>query len=267
MDTRSLPDHWDETRRVLHAAIQVLGRFRLAGLAEELPAALQYGVLPTWYGATTGPVNRFEGQLDYHFGAGEYVYRRTGQDVFRITVNDHSQTSLYEAVKDAFAAQDIDLSPTDNHITETTPFAIDLEAAGQLAEWFWWAHGMLARLKAYQLGPQTPVTLWPHGFDLSTLWFVVGLDESQDPQMNFGFSPGTADFAEPYFYCYAWPVPDEFQANLPSAWQWHTEWSTPGGLLPLHTIIKQEHPERFALDALLGAYQAGAPLLKAAHQA
>ena len=39
---------------------------------------------------------------------------------------------------------------------------------------------MLAVVKASMFGPQNPLVLWPHGFDLSTLWFVDGMVEASN---------------------------------------------------------------------------------------
>ena len=108
---------------------------------------------------------------------------------------------------DAFEQVVHKLDPDRKKVTETTPFQPDSDQAKTYAQVMWRMFGTLARLKAHMYGPQTPIALWPHGFDLSTIWFVDGMEERYDPHINFGFSPGTPDVGQPYFYFYAWPVP------------------------------------------------------------
>ena len=108
---------------------------------------------------------------------------------------------------------------------------------------------------------KTPIALWSHGFDLSTLWFVDGMDEHKDSQMNFGFSPGTPDVGQPYFYFYAYPVPDGVHEKLPDVITWNTAWSTPGGVLEYEKFAGESDPEGFVLDVLTAVYQTTSPML------
>jgi hypothetical protein len=111
-------------------------------------------------------------------------------------------------------------------------------------------------------GPQTPIILWPHGFDQSTLWFVDGMDEHKDPQINVGFSPGTSDVGQPYFYFYAWPVPDRLPEKLPDAIWWNTAWSTPGGVLTYEKFANESDPDAFVTHVLDEVYQTASAMLK-----
>jgi hypothetical protein len=260
----SLPtlQDFDKTKAALHLAIQVLGRFRLAA-AGELSNAMQYGVYSTEFGATTGNDDKLKGRLDFNYGMGTYEYIRNGAVVFSININTHSQISLYQSVKSELESAGVRLDVTDNHITETDKFNINLEDAGAFAAFKWRTYGMLARLKAQMFGPQTPIILWPHGFDQSTLWFVDGMNEHEDPQMNFGFSPGTSDVGQPYFYFYAWPLPDGLAEKLPAAIEWNTEWSTPGGVLTYEKFASESHPDSFVVDVLSSVYQIGSVMMRA----
>jgi hypothetical protein len=68
----------------------------------------------------------------------------------------------------------------------------------------------------------TPLVVWPHGFDLSFLWFRGNdLDEHSQPHMNFGFSPGSEGFPRPYLYSYAWPALSDLTSRpllAPARW-------------------------------------------------
>lgn len=259
----SLPDYttWTATRRALHQSMQVLRSARLLG-SEPLPNDLHYSTLPTPQGATTGPLrNGGEVILDYRRLA--IAIRRGDEEVATIPLAGHSQTSLFDAAFDALAAAGLEGDPARGKVTETEPFAVDAEQGAAFAEVQWRMFRALARAKARFLGPQTPIALWPHGFDLSTLWFVRGMDERRDPQINFGFSPGTPDVGQPYVYVTAWPAPDGLAERLPAGMEWHTAWSTPGGLLRYETFANGDDPETVVAEALIDAYRAASELLNA----
>ena len=111
------------------------------------------------------------------------------------------------------------------HADATTPFAIDSTAAADYARLLYSAYTALARFRARLLGTMTPMVVWPHGFDLSFLWFRGNdLDEHSQPHMNFGFSPGSAGFPRPYIYAYAYPPPKDLtERPIPAPARWFTE--------------------------------------------
>jgi uncharacterized protein DUF5996 len=98
------------------------------------------------------------------------------------------------------------------------------------------------------LGGLSPMIVWPHGFDLSFLWFARGFTETQDPHLNVGFSPGSAGFPRPYVYVYAYPIPKGLlDVKLPEPAHWNTAGWT--GLvidydalagLPNHEIVLEQ---------------------------
>ncbi|MEL7537115.1 MAG: hypothetical protein AAFZ58_08455 [Pseudomonadota bacterium] len=78
-------------------------------------------------------------------------------------------------------------------------------------------------LPALQPGP-SPVTLWPHHFDMATLVQLVHGDAETAPSIGVGFSPGDDNYAMPYLYCSPYPQPgDEARHDPPPGWQWHTQ--------------------------------------------
>ena len=197
--------------------MQPLRSARLLGV-DPMPNDLHYSTMPTRTGASTGPLS-FGGALHLNYASGTIVYQREEQTVFSIELNGHNQTSLFDAVFARFADAGHDLDPNRSKVTETTPFKLDLAQARTYVEVQRRMYGVLAEMKAHMNGPQTPLVLWPHGFDLSTIWFVDGMDESNDPQVCFGFSPGTPDVGQPYFYFYAWPHSGWTQRSTPSGSQ------------------------------------------------
>lgn len=259
----TLPDlsNWDDTRNALHQSLQVLRAARLLGV-EPLPNELEYSTIPTPTGASTGPLN-FGGELRLDFVQAAVIYARDGAEVFRVALDGHSQTSLFDAVFAEFERVGHRLMPDRKKITETVPFALDKTQAATYAGVMWRMYGILARVKAHFYGPQTPLVLWPHGFDLSTVWFVDGMDEHRDPQMNFGFSPGTPDIGQPYFYFYAWPVPGGLPDRLPPLINWNSDWSTPGGFIRYDQFAGHDDPDTLVMDALVGAYNVASGMLKA----
>ena len=248
---------WEATKNALHQAMQILRSVRLLGV-DAMPNELHYGTLPVPTGASTGPL-RFGGDLRLDYSRAAIIYEQNGVEVFRVELSGHSQTSLFDAVFAAFEAAGHKLEPTRSKITETAPFQLDHAQANTYAQVQQRMFGVLAALKARMYGPQTPIILWPHGFDLSTLWFVEGMDEHNDPHLNFGFSPGTADVGQPYFYFYAWPVPNSLNERLHPLLLWHTQWRTPGAIL---TYDKFAHdPEALAVPILVESYRMASEML------
>ena len=87
--------------------------------------------------------------------------------------------------------------------------------------------------------------------------------ESEDPQINFGFSPGTPDVGQPYFYFYAWPPPAGLQDRMPDIVDWHTGWHAPGGAIPYERFASAADPELLVLEALIEIYRVASEMLKA----
>jgi hypothetical protein len=259
----TLPDlsNWDATKTALHQSLQALRSTRLLGV-DPMPSDLHYGTLPTPSGATTGPL-RFGGELRLDYVRAAAVYERDGAEVFAVGLDCYNQTSFFDAVFAAFKAAGHNLQPNHDKVTETTAFNFDKGQASTYAALQWRMYSVLSRLKGRMYGPQTPIALWPHGFDLSTIWFADGMDEHQDPQINFGFSPGTPDVGQPYFYFYAWPVPDGLSERMPSIVTWNSNWSTPGGVIRYDQFAGADDPDGLVLDTLTQVYNTASAMVRA----
>lgn len=250
---------WQTTKDALHAAKQVLRSTRLLGVT-ELPNELHYGALPERRGATTGPL-QFGGELRLDYGRAEVVYENEGVEVFAVPLEGHTQTTLFDAVFEAFTDAGHALEPNRSKVVGSTPLAPDKKMAADYATVQWRMYEALARAKGRLLGSQTPIILWPHGFDLSSIWFPAGTNEMADPHVNIGFSPGTEDIGEPYVYFYAWPSPEGLPDVLPTGWEWQTEWGTPGGVMRYSTFADLPDPESTVATALSEVYRVVAPML------
>jgi hypothetical protein len=246
--------NWEDTRIALHQSLQVLRSTRLLGI-DPLPNSLEYGTIPTSSGATTGPL-KFGGELQLDFGKGAIIFQRGGVAVFRVALAGHNQTTLFDAVFEAFGQAGNDFQPNRNKITNTTPFNFDSEAARVYADVMWRLYTALARFRGRALGWMTPVTLWPHGFDLSFLWFPHGSEETKDAHLNFGFSPFTPDVGQPYVYFYAYPIVAGLETAIPAPMRWHTAWATPGGVLEYEHFANASDPETMVEDVLFQVYRA-----------
>lgn len=80
-----------------------------------------------------------------------------------------------------------------------------------------------ATLPSLAPGP-SPVTLWPHHFDIATLVQLQPGDAATAPAIGVGVSPGDENYADAYLYCSPYPQPDRASLDAPpEGWQWHTE--------------------------------------------
>jgi hypothetical protein len=258
----SLPDlsNWDDTKSALHQSMQVLRSTRLLGV-DPMPSDLHYSTIPTPYGASSGELN-FGGELRLDYGRAVYIYLKDGADVFTVSLESKNQTSLFDTVFAEVEQAGHSLEPNRAKVTQTTPFALDKSVAATYAELQWRMYGILGKLKGRMYGPQTPIALWPHGFDISSRWYVDGMNEREDPHVNFGFSPGTPDVGQPYFYFYAWPAPDGLSQKLPDAITWNAEWGVPGGFLKYEQFANESDPDGMVLEIMTACYHTAADMLR-----
>ncbi len=248
--------NWEETRTALHQSMQVLRSVRLLGV-DPLPNSLEYGTLPMRYGATTGPL-KFGGELRLDFTKAAIIYQDKDRQVFAVPLAGHSQTTLFDAVFTELAKAGHPFQPNRSKITNNTPFNVNLDAARTYTEVMWRMFTALSRFRARLYGWMSPVVMWPHGFDLSFLWFARGSEEGSDPHVNFGFSPFTPDIGQPYVYFYVYPTVHGLEQALPTPMRWHTAWATPGGVLEYEKFANDSDPEKLVEEVLLEVHRAAA---------
>lgn len=247
-----------QTRQGLHAAAQVLLIAQLAGLP-PLSNAQRYGLTALPNGLTTRrlSLNGQPAQLTLDYLRLELVLTR-GEEARVVAITGKSTRALLDALFDVRAELPAD-TVARVQLSER-PLMIDANDAARYAEVQWRMYTALARLRARIIGAQTPLLVWAHGFDVSTIWFAgQTMEEHRDPHINFGFSPGTPDVGQPYVFFYATPVPSGLSAKLPAGMRWHTAWSVPGGVLPYDALT--DNFEQQVTDTLFEVYETAAPLM------
>lgn len=143
-----------------------------------------------------------------------------------------------------------------------TPLVVDQMQAADYASVQYRLFTALARFRARLNGPMTPIVVWPHGFDLSTLWFATEKADERSPHMNFGFAPYSNGFPRPYLYSYVYPLPADFQPeNLPAGAYWNKHLWT-GVVLPYDELLGVRDAEVVIEQALLAIYRALLPAVQ-----
>ncbi len=101
------------------------------------------------------------------------------------------------------------------------------ESLAQLAAWYSLAATALKQLSVELVdlvpGP-SPVSCWPHHFDIATYVALETGDAETARGIGVGMSPGDGSYDQPYFYVNPWPHLDV--ASLPpplTPGHWHTE--------------------------------------------
>lgn len=275
--------NWQPTADHLHAAARLLGFIRTLALPPQshyLEQALR--VTPLGVATDTLPGG---GALLLDFTHGAFVYEpgRGQGEVFPLAGRTQGAllTSLLETLDEpelggALASQPgvhvIDRAlayvqtrlsynpPPRADLTGDQPLDIDTETGRGYADALWSVFDGVARFRARLLGSMTPVVVWPHHFDLSTLWF---LDEPSErkPHINIGFAPFSDGFPRPYLYAYAYPYPQPFNPpDLPAPARWHTKGWT-GVVVDYEAIAGQEDPTAFVESLCEGIFGALGTLL------
>lgn len=250
-----LPELEDYQKSVgsLKLASRVLGQIRAAASPEQ-PNHLQHSIVPEPYGASSGELD-VGGTIHFHYLDRTIHWVVGGQTKFEVNISDHNQKSLTETVFEHFKEQGHDLKPDPDKMKDETDFELNDQINQQYLEIQNRMAAVLGHVHAHLTGWSSAISLWPHGFDLSFLWFKEGSNEEKDPHMNFGFSPGLDD-GKPYVYFYAWPTPEKFASSrAPLQGLWQKDWSAPGILWDLAQANTHESPESYLASALLTSYQ------------
>jgi len=253
--------NWDSTRTGLHQAAQVVGAIRKLD-ATPLPNYLHLALEVVPQGVTSGELApSMGGELVLDFAQRAIVYTGPAGTVNPVPLEGHTQVSLLDAVLAAMEQTGHPGQPDRAKITGGEPLNIHPDAGREYQQALYSIYTAIARFKARLFGSMSRMVVWPHGFDLSFLWFARGMDEGQDPHLNFGFSPGSPGFARPYVYSYAHPKPPGmFDTRLPDGARWNTDpWT---GIAIDYEVLAAEADSEAALEnKLLQIHAALAPLL------
>ncbi len=193
-------------------------------------------------------------------------------DQARIGLHGLGQRGLLEAALNATGlAQDVPAFvagleakgvPVDTaDLLNDAPIQVNPSVATDYAGVLWRVFTAISRFRARLTGPVTPVAVWPHGFDLSTLWFSTPTALERAPHMNYGFAPFDRSGSAPYLYAYAYPMPDGFeQLSLPEGAHWNTQgWN--GMVVPYSQMAHTDDPEALIESTLEAVHRTLAPTL------
>jgi hypothetical protein len=281
----SLPDlkNWTRTTYGLHRGVLLLGAIQRLTQPPQ-PAFLELGLQVRPHGLATGRLPS-GGQVSLNLETASLIYTPNDGAEERYPLNGSSQTELFTDLFLRLARQELVgvlppgetmfkrvsagiaarhgryRPPNPETLLDETSLEIDLETARAYQEVVEHVFTGIARFRARLLGVMTPVTVWPHGFDLSTLWFTgKEIDESQ-PHMNFGFSPHSGGIDHPYLYAYAYPYPEKYEPPvLPEGARWHTQGWT-GMVLSYGVIARQPDSMNFIESSCETLYQGLLPLI------
>lgn len=202
---------WDATRRGLHRASQVISTLRRA-LIPPQPNALHLSLYVNRFGLTSGRLPDGS-ELALDFASGEAVYHTPAGNTHRVRLAGRAPNAV---LVDLLLLTGADRDKAREKMPEdaSAPLDLDSHVAADYATVLYAVYSGLARFRARLSGTMTPLVVWPHGFDLSFLWFRGNIsDEQREPHLNFGFSPGSEGLPRPYLYAYAWPTPDDLTSR------------------------------------------------------
>jgi hypothetical protein len=194
------------------------------------------------------------GTLDLHFARPAVIYTTPGGYHYDVPIQYLSQASLTDMLVKILRDAGFHPEPDRTHIGDRTPFTINIDVAGQYAEVLYQITEVLNAFAGSLPGVKTQPRVWPHGFDLSFLWFATDqTNEQTAPHMNFGFAPYSEDVTEPYFYSYAWNGQTQKDILLPK----HTTYleGTKTTMLPYSVVQQHDHPQDYLKAHFVEIYE------------
>lgn len=259
----SLPQlhDWDSTRIGLHRAAQVAAAIRKL-MQPPLPNYAHLGLSVTRDGLESGRLPN-GANVALNFRRPRLVFQAGQPAGWELPLAGYSQRTLAEAAQQALSASgstsQIDLSG----VSDMNPLEVDAGLASDYAAALFSIHTAIARVRARLLGSMSPMIVFPHGFDLSSLWFARGFEERSDPHINIGFSPGSPGLPRPYVYLYAHPIPAGwFDIRLPEPAQWWRQgWN--GVVIDYDALVTIEDHEALLEGTLRAVVEQSAALLAA----
>lgn len=251
--------NWTPTRTSLHQATQVIGAIR-ASVASPQPNFVHLGLTVVPEGLTTGTLPTL-GELILDFHSLVVLYKPLDQEPVGFSLVQHSQRSLTDAINNALTAMGHPINLERSRLGDEAIFDINPPVAAGYARALALFAAMFERLHSSLPGPKTPVIVWPHGFDLSFLWFATDEASEKAPHIGFGFSPSSEGLDRPYIYSYPFPLPaDVTSLPLPPLARWHTgNWT--GTVIDYDRLLDMAEPDQVAEKALREIYETVAPRL------
>jgi hypothetical protein len=253
-----LPD-WTETRVGLQQAARVIGGAR-AAVAEPEPNWAHLGLRVVPDGLTTGALPSV-GELFLDFKTLAILFNPLEGDSVGFALARHTPVTLADAIENALDTLGYMVTLNRSKITGDKVFNIDQRIASDYARALNMIDQTFQRFRASLQGQKSPTVVWPHGFDLSFLWFATDHVTEGAPHMNFGFSPYSPGLERPYFYTYASPIPDGLtDLDLPPLTRWHTAGWT-GTVTEYDDLVERADPVAAIQETLSQIFDTVAPLL------
>lgn len=276
-------ENWNQTAAGLHRGAQLLAALQRLTQNPQ-PACLELGLKVQPQGLFTGQLPA-GGRVYLDFETPGLVYKGAGQKPVSFPLSGRSQADVFGDLFGRLAEGELnEMLPSGEDLFERVSSGIEsrggryrapqramlldetpMEIDPQTSRDYWMSllqiFNGIARFKAGLRGMQTPLVVWPHGFDLSTLWFAGNEIEERQPHTNFGFSPRSEGIETPYLYAYAYPYPARFDPPaLPEGAYWHTRGWT-GAVFPYDVIAAQADAAGFVEATCTSLYQELLPML------
>jgi hypothetical protein len=277
-------DH--ETLGVLHLAAQMLGKIRVAH-APWVNHGWHVALQPNSRGLATLPTAASGGRtftLTLDLCRHAIVLWASDESREELPLNAGSIAALHHRLIDMLDRYDLPsgFDGRPNEIPDALPFAedkapreYDRDSAGRFREALAAMMPVFARFRAGFAGKASPVHFWWGSFDLACSVFsgrkapqhpggVPGLPDRiareaySHEVASAGFWAGGVTPAEPFFYSYAYPEPDEFRKRTLSAGGWSDEWQE--FTLPYEEVRKSADPEAVLTRFLQETYVSAADL-------
>lgn len=256
---------WTPAITALHQAAQVVGRIQATLLPPRKNAA-HLPLLPHPYGLYTQKLpdgSRFD--LNFAESTIYHLPAANTREDAKFRLQDHTQVSLLKAIQEYLGLAEI---KNPSAIIHETPLYenrfVPIFHSYMPVQYA--AFTGIACFRARLMGMFSPVAVFPHHFDISTLIFHLSnteMDESKK-HINFGFAPFTdGQYERPYLYAYASPVtyPADFQPPaLPKPAIWNAQgWQ--GAVMNWKDIAGSYDPALQIEDICMAFYEALLPLL------
>lgn len=281
---------WQDTAKALHHTVLLLEPLSSL-LVNRQPNAQHLTISVTPDGLET---QRFHdgAQVRVDFTRGTLAYSISNGHSATFDIAQHTQASLFAGVLSAMRSATLSdvlhgvevggearavidrLNATTrknaplslDEYMRTAPLLFNAQTARDYAAVQYAAFTGLARFKARIVGAMTRANVWPHNFDMSSLWFPpsnVSMAES-GAHLAFGFAPYTSgQYDQPYLYAYAYPYPDGFSVPaLPEPSFWHdNRWR--GVVVRYADLAAYPQPEAAIESLYLRIFESLRPLVDA----
>lgn len=257
-----LPDlnpDWTSTRQALHGVARVLGAIRAAVAPPQVNwLHLALRVLPGRL--STGQLAAL-GEWHFDLRTQTLHWYPISQEPVAVSTRGLTQRTLTDTVLKLLAHDGSRLDLDRSRLGGETPLEPNPTTAAAYGDALTAIFEIFERVRAGLPGAKTPLVVWPHGFDLSFLWFPRAVESEEHPHMGFGFSPASEGLERPYFYAYPYPIPPDLTAlPLPEPARWHTAGWT-GLVLPYDEIAPREDADEVIASTLRGVFEQVSPLL------